>query len=321
MISRMLLGFALTLSTLTIAEARPPGLVSYPPCNPAAPFSPCNETYAVIRESTGNRVVLTWDVYFNPAATKPEPVVLLIHPGGFKDGNRAQGSIVGVAQDLADHGYIACSIDYRLDLSFLPGQTVPASAPFIHAPDVQIDDVRRAISFARDPSRSSTLAGRVNHKVGAVGGSAGASHAAACAATFTTADNRFDAAVLLSGPYAFDDPASLLNGQFEGNVVLYCLGNPALLYAGSPVYQIDATCPPLYAFGTANDPITPTQLTDLQEQFDLEWLRAPDHQTQPLEGSAHAFDYWDQDFTSGRVTETVGEASMDWLASRLGLVP
>ena len=82
---------------------------------------------------------------------------------------------------------------------------------------------------------------------------------------------------------------------------------------------MDATCPPLYAFGSANDPITPFQLTDLQDQFDLIGLPAPDHQTQLLDGSRHAFDYWGQTFTARRVTQTVGQAASDWLAPRLGL--
>ena len=81
---------------------------------------------------------------------------------------------------------------------------------------MQIDEVRRAISVARSPGAASILAGRVNRKVGAVGGSTGASHAQACPATFSAPNNRLDAAVLLSGPYAFDDPQSLADGQFEG---------------------------------------------------------------------------------------------------------
>lgn len=303
----------LTAASLHAASNR------YPPCNPAAPFSPCNETYATARESTGNLVPLTWDVHFNPAITTPRPVVLLIHVGRFKTGDRNHGLIVRVAEDLADRGYIACSIDYRLDLRFLPAQTVPAFAPYIGAPNVQIDDVRLAISAARSPAAGSILNGWVNGKVGAVGGSAGASHALACAATFSSPDNRLDAAVLLSGAYAFDDPQSLADPQFRGDAILYCLNDLLQLHAGSPLYQMDATCPPLYAFGSAADPITPFQLTDLQEQFNLIGLPAPDHQTQLLEGSRHAFDYWGQTFTTGGGSQTVGQAASDWLAPRLGL--
>ena len=69
----------LTAASLHAASNR------YPRVIPRRLFSPCSETYATVQESTGNRVPLTWDVYFNPATRTPKPVVLLIHTGSFKE--------------------------------------------------------------------------------------------------------------------------------------------------------------------------------------------------------------------------------------------
>jgi hypothetical protein len=53
-----------------------------------------------------------------------------------------------------------------------------------------------------------------NGKVGAIGGSAGGSHDVYLAATETKGDDRFDAAVALSGAYDFTDKRSLACNVF-----------------------------------------------------------------------------------------------------------
>ncbi|HTU24568.1 MAG TPA: alpha/beta hydrolase [Pirellulales bacterium] len=75
---------------------------------------------------------LRCDVYV-PAGEGPFPGVLLVHGGAWMSGNKGHMSRIGAA--LAEHGYTACSIDYRL----APKHLFPA----------QIDDCKTAVRWFR----------------------------------------------------------------------------------------------------------------------------------------------------------------------------
>ena len=187
----------------------------------------------------------------------------------------------------------------------------PAFAEGINASEVQVSDVRKAVHAARNPFPCSILStqAHLNGKVGMVGGSSGASHALACAAFApVNMPDKPDAVVCLSGPYQFDDLDSLRNyptSAFRCGVMAYCnvvtrsecaqgLGSDTdpRLHSGSPIYQVDEHCVPVYAFGSVGDSITPEQLYDLQGRFTFVGLSSPDYQTQVVAGSKHAFAYW-----------------------------
>jgi acetyl esterase/lipase len=150
--------------------------------------------------------------------------------------------------------------------------------------------------------------GRVNGKVGAVGGSAGASHAAYCAAAPTLGGDQLDAAVLLSGAYDFHDPASLIDtrcGTFGVDVRNYvgCSPGPAcdstggLLDLASPYRRFTSSSSPVFIVATNLDPMPPNQFTILVNKVaevgvpNCEELLIT--QTPEPDGcTGHSFDLW-----------------------------
>ncbi|OWY62360.1 hypothetical protein B7486_58855, partial [cyanobacterium TDX16] len=84
------------------------------------------------------------------------PAVLLAHGGGFCGGSRTSGRMVQQAQHLASRGWVAASIEYRVDpgqcdsLAALVAATYDARAAVrwfrAHAEDLRIDESRIAIS-------------------------------------------------------------------------------------------------------------------------------------------------------------------------------
>lgn len=112
-----------------------------------------------------------------PASQPPWNVILVIHIGELKYGVPGPDYI---CQDLANNGFAVVSIQYRLDriTGNVPrGQTVPGFAP--PAVPNQRGDVQLAVLAGRFGS-TANLSGKVTGCVGAVGGSAGASHALWC---------------------------------------------------------------------------------------------------------------------------------------------
>lgn len=252
----------------------PAALVSAGP-NPRPSFT--TETYAQASDGTP----LTWDVY-TPAGRGPWPAVLVIHGGLFVSGSSNDLGVGGCAQDLANAGYIAFAINYRL----APPGTIPGQTSIGRFPE-QYDDVQLAVLAARNDARS-------NGKVGAVGGSAGATHAVWVSATGTRGVDRPDATVGLSGAYDFSDstPDQMLN-LFQKAVTNY-VGVPVTdteaLFAASPVSQVNRSVAPLYLADSEGDIMPASQLIDLVNR--LTAVRARNFQALTLPGAGHSFANW-----------------------------
>lgn len=241
------------------------------------------ETFAYVTDGRNSNFPLKWDVYL-PTSNPPWNAVLVIFGGRFSGGNRQ--TVGGIASYLASQGFVALAIDYRTDMpNSFTGQQVPVYAP--PASPNQPGDVKLAVKAARTgiiPGGGSLIEGNVTGKVGAVGGSSGASHALWCAATGDPLIDKLDAAVLFSGAYKFDDQASL-NWQpdpheclfvdtFCEDVTLYCQTSGCTvlntaLHDGSPIYQVGADVSPLYWVSDPGDSITPFQFLDLKN-----WLQS-----------------------------------------------
>src|SRR6059036_2800917 len=183
------------ITTLTLIQT-----LTATPTSRRACVTPVTEQYGIGHSSFGD-TPLRWRAFIPPDGGT-HPAIIVIHGGGFKGGDFHD---TRTDQDLVCAGFCVFDIEYRLAP---PGEVEGQQSDSGRYPE-QTDDVATAIRAARNPARTSVAFGRVNGKVGAVGGSGGASHAAYCAAAATLGGDQLDAAVLLSGPYDFHDPASL----------------------------------------------------------------------------------------------------------------
>jgi acetyl esterase/lipase len=228
--------------------------------------TPVIEQYGIGHGPSGD-TPLKWRV-FVPNDGQTHPAIIVIHGGFFNAGDFIN---TRTDQDLVCAGFCVFDIEYRLAP---PGKLQGQSRDPGHYPE-QTDDVATAIRAARNPPPGSVAFGRVNGKVGAVGGSAGASHAAYCAAAPTLGGDQLDAAVLLSGAYDFHDPASLIDtrcgGTFGVDVRNYvgcspgpaCDGNGGLLDLASPYRRFTSSSSPVFIIATNLDPMPPNQFTIL----------------------------------------------------------
>jgi acetyl esterase/lipase len=81
---------------------------------------------------------LLFDVYRSLPQANPRPAVVLVHGGGMWTGSR--GHMEYPARQLAQAGYVAVSVDYRLVDATTSRHRWPA----------QLDDVQRAVRWVRD---------------------------------------------------------------------------------------------------------------------------------------------------------------------------
>ena len=223
--------------------------------------TPVIEQYGV-----GGTTPLRWRAFI-PHDGQTHPAIIVIHGGQFKEGDFTD---IQTDQDLVCAGFCVFDIEYRLAP---PGRVPGQGRDPGHYPE-QTNDVATAIRAARNPARTSVAFGRVNGRVGAVGGSAGASHAAYCVAAPTLGGDQFDAAVLLSGAYDFHDPASLIDtrcAMFGADVRNYvgcspgpaCDGNGGLLDLASPYRRFTSSSSPVFIIASNLDPMPPNQYTIL----------------------------------------------------------
>ena len=246
--------------------------------SPVRAQTPATEVYGTAPDGT----VLHW-VAYTPTIPGPWPAVLVIHGGGFYSGTpTSSAEQVTCAEDLANAGYLALSIEYRLaPPGSLPGQTSTGQFP------QQTDDVQMAVRAARsDP--------RCNGQVGAIGGSAGGSHTAFVAGHGTIGDDRIDVGVSLSGAYDLSDFSPNANlVSFTEDVINY-VGVPqtatTALRAASPAWVADNSTAPLFLVNTIDDPMPYVQLGDMIMHLDA--LGLMNYQPLTLTGNAHSFSNW-----------------------------
>lgn len=245
------------------------------------PTPPPQQTEVYARAADGTQ--LQWDVY-SPKGKGPWPAVLVIHGGLFIGGDKTDEGVVQTAQDLADAGYIAFAINYRLaPPGFLPGQRSLGRSPD------QYNDVHLAVQAARNDSRSTG-------KVGSVGGSAGGTHTVWVAATGTVGGDRVDVGVSLSGAYDFSDfsPDPGI-AAFIATVTNY-VGVPQSdvtdLRAASPAWILGSNVAPLFLVQSADDLIPASQFDDIVTQLNADKVK--NYTAMTIPGSLHSFAYWPQ---------------------------
>jgi acetyl esterase/lipase len=195
--------------TPTICPPCPPTPTPYPPSFDH-PFTPVSSQFQP--PDRGN--ILGWRAYTpTPAPSASPPGVMVIHGGGWSEGDPFEGGSTMAAADLAAGGYYVVIVNYELaPCGLIPGQPCHETDP---SPpnDIgywvkrQTDEIKSLVKALRaDP--------HCNGKVGIVGSSAGATLAVSVAVDttssgnvwpFWTAQNRPDCAIMLSATYDFSD--------------------------------------------------------------------------------------------------------------------
>jgi len=123
-----------------------------PAQDPAVPASVIHDA-DIEYSNVGERVAM--DILRPRAAgDAPHPAVVMIHGGGFRAGKR--DSYIPMAARLAEHGYVAATVSYRL----APKNQYPAA----------VHDVKAAVRFLRANAKRYGI--DPDH-IGALGGSAG----------------------------------------------------------------------------------------------------------------------------------------------------
>jgi acetyl esterase/lipase len=185
--------------------------------------------------------VLSLDAYLpaRPIAT-PTPAVIVVHGGSFTGGNKREVDAAPMSSMLADAGYAAFSIVYRL----LPDNPYPAA----------LADVQAAIRWLREPAQVARF-GIDPARIGALGGSAGAilvSEAGTAGSGPQDEGARLRAVVEFSGIMDFTDqgltPGVAASDRTRGLAYLAC-SDPAacpLARDASALFSVDPTDPAFF---------------------------------------------------------------------------
>ena len=236
------------------------------------------DSRATIYATADDGTPLKWTV-FPAQGPGPHPSVLVIHGGHFATLPASPNSL-RAGRDLAAAGFNAFYVRYRLARpGSLPGQKSDGRYPD------QTNDLKQAVRAARAYSGG-------NGKVGAIGGSAGASHVVYLAATGTKGDDRLDAGVGLSGAYDFVELVSRSNRVIQRKIENYVgSANPEAIRKASPISYVDAGVSPLYVVASGDETMPPGQLPDLVRK--LQQMGATNFKQLFRENShQHAFSNW-----------------------------
>jgi len=236
------------------------------------------ESKGTVYATADDGTPLKW-VVFPAQGPGPHPSVLIIHGGHFATLPASPNSM-RAARDLAAAGFNAFYVRYRLaSPGSLPGQKSAGRYPD------QTNDLKKAVQAAR------AFPGG-NGKVGAIGGSAGASHVVYLAATGTKGDDRLDAGVGLSGAYDFVELVTKSKQIIQRKIENY-VGSADLeaIRKASPISYVDASVAPLYLVASGNETMPPGQLPDLVRK--LQEVGATNFKQLFRENShQHAFSNW-----------------------------
>ncbi len=209
----------------------------------------------------------------------PMHAVVVIHGGGFNDGDKARSREINIARNLALNGYLAMSIDYKLRKS-KDQVTWPQS----------VYDAKTAVRWLR---KNADKLGIDAERIGVIGGSAGG-NLAAMLATTGPADGLDP-----EGPYGEFSAKVACAIDLYGAVDLMNYHDmkmfaktreeaPELYKKGSPLTYVDAKDAPLMMIhGTADTTVNLSQSETLAAA--MAKAGAP-HELIVIPGAVHTFD-------------------------------
>jgi acetyl esterase len=245
-------------------------LLSVPPAGAAQAIDVRRD----VEYGTANGKRLLLDAYV-PAGEGRRPAVVMIHGGGWRVGDKA--SWQPEAERLAARGWVAFSINYRLDERVV----FPA----------EIDDVKTAVTWVRahaseygvDPAR-----------IAALGESAGG-HLAAMLATLGQGSVEQGARIRVGAAWSPPvDFTALAGSRGDGWAapLFGCTRSscPDLLAQSSPVNHVDGSDAPLYLVNSTEELVPLSQAQAMAEKLKAAGV---EHRLDVFPGTRHALDFRD----------------------------
>jgi acetyl esterase/lipase len=249
--------------TVTHAPVREPTLTPRPSAPRPANTPALGSVQKDVTYCTPDGDPQKMDLFFPKVSDgKPAPVVVYVHGGAWREGDKAEGAGMYVMPLLSQTGYLFASINYRL----APKYKWPA----------QIQDVKCAIRFLRAHAKGYDLD---PIRIGAMGSSAGGHLVSLLGLTDMSAgfdvgeyldqSSRVQAVVDLFGPadltvkHFTETQASIVRGVFG----VQAAGDPILRQA-SPVTYISKDDPPfLILQGDKDTTVPPSQSQELYDRL------------------------------------------------------
>jgi len=191
----------------------------------------------------GGKASQRLDLFIPAALSKPAPLLVWIHGGGWREGDKRGHPM----RAFAEHGFAIASINYRLT-----GEAVfPA----------QIDDVRAALKWLR---AHATEYGYDSNRIGIIGHSAGG-HLSALLGVSSLGDQAVQAVCVLSGPCDMQAMVEAAIDPKRRTAMESLFGTPlkdktALIRSASPITQITRGSPPFLILHGEQDEVVPAAL-------------------------------------------------------------
>ena len=231
----------------------------------------------VYRSVDGEQLAL--DVYQPAKKGKNRPAVVVVHGGGWTQGDKAL--FAQQSDQLAQRGFVAFSVNYRL----APAHPFPAA----------VEDVEAAVAWVRKHARDYGVDPK---RIGALGGSAGG-HLVGMLATdgegSLRAGHRVAAVVSWSGPMDLValGPAAATDAGSSIRNFLGCLPDacPDTYTAASPVTHVDKTDSPMLIVNSTNELVPKPQADAMKAALDKAGVA---NQEIIVPGTAHSRAYSDQ---------------------------
>lgn len=213
------------------------------------------ESYTELNVSYGSDSDQIFDLYLPANRTASTKTIILVHGGGWSDGDKAD------MDDFKDYileqmpSYAVVNINYRL-----------ADANNDAYP-MQINDISSVVDYLETNEDYYTI----SDAIGFVGVSAGAHLSLLWSYGFDT-DSQTEMVCSVVGPTNFTDPAYLENNDPLLQLLLINLGldtSTSYLEEISPYHRVTASAPPTIMFYGGNDSLIPTtQGTALRDKLE-----------------------------------------------------
>jgi len=202
------------------------------------------------------------DLYFPKVSTPGAklPVVIVIHGGGFNDGDKARRREVSICSDIVRGGYAAMSINYKLWNKGIKKPTWPQS----------LYDAKTAVRWLR---QNAATIGIDPDRIGVIGGSAGGNLAAMLALTgpadgLDPTEPLGDVSAKVSCAIDLYGAVDLPNYHDMKMFQKTRAEDPAVYIKASPVTYADkADAPLMMIHGTADEVVNHSQSVTLAEKL------------------------------------------------------